>query len=1379
MKIQQPNSPSGGEDVSNKPAMKPNLTPSTRSLKNHILKLVAAAGLAAACSATSLFAASQTWTNTPVSVQWTNVGNWVARAVPGAINQTGNTVSADIATFVNPVAPGGIGSAAQPIAPDDATIAADRSRCVLGVTFDSNSCGAYVIQSPSPAVFAAAGVPQTGILVVSHNGALRMNPACTNSQLFLIPMQVLLPSSTAGIFNLVNNSTNPAATLTISSITHGGATTRATTFILDGTNSGPNSITNLLEGGGNATGGFTKQGTGTWILNGVNDFKAASTININNGTLIVKNGGEFGNVTTTATVTSNAVLEIDGVNLGIATMLPRLAINGTIRMNGTAPLNGVVVSSAASTAPKLATTSASDVFTVNAVSGGLSGNTVLHTAGPGDIQLPAANTYVGNWSVDAGQLDELAVGALGTGANLNIAAGAVFSVTNLVASTYTLDTANLSASGTGTGVGSTAATIAADAAGIVDLATGSKGISLTITPTAFLGDLTHPALYISQGTLSLGGNAFSINNAGGSALGVGTYRLILQASGPITSGGGYSVVGVTGSGVVAGNVASIVVTGSEVDLVISPYVAKNLVWKGSASAWDIATTADWLNGAATTVFNNSDMVTFNSTGIANSSVTLASTLAPGYVAVDTAGGNYTLNGGQIAGTASLFKTSVGTLLLNEVNTYGGGTIVSNGTLQVGINNAISGTGAGDVAVQGAAVIDLNNNSISINGLNGSGTVDVVSGGGASTLSVGNNNNSGAFSGVLRNTTGTLALTKAGSGTQTFSGNNTYSGATTINLGSLKVTSLNALGSGNSPVTMAGGILDLGSSVLANSIAGSLGTIQNNSTSTTNTLIVQNGTSYGATIADGSGGGGVAVQVNTGTLILTAANSYSGGSIVAAGAGLLCGNVGSAGAGGIIASNGATVGLNNANNPSSFIANNLTTVDGATITVIGGGNQANNLAYQFYGSVLATNYMTGNCSIGGAYSFSNFLGTVIFSNTSARWFNANCGGDGATFDFEGGGVFSRDANTIRFGAMMGGTPTTGIGAPSVSFPATYIIGAKNLSTIFSGVINGSNNIVKTGSGSLTLNGVVITTNTDSATYTNYLYAPTINYLGNTTVSNGTLALVVPNSLSNSPVITLAGLTAVLDATHMGYVSNQLDDTFTVTNQVLVTNGVFELYAGQTLQTFGIGNNPNNIAGSVLGSFVQDAGATISMDPGTLAVSGAFTSSGTINMELNNTNAQTSDKITAGGAINLNGASLVVTNSGGDLVTGNVFTLFNKGVTGAFTLSLPAQNAAATITYVYQTNLVTAGSSPAGTIKVLVGASAVSTTPPTITNSLSGNSLTLTWPTDHIGWRLQVQTNSITTGLASNWVDVAGSTSVNTTTITVNPANGAVFYRMVYP
>ena len=79
--------------------------------------------------------------------------------------------------------------------------------------------------------------------------------------------------------------------------------------------------------------------------------------------------------------------------------------------------------------------------------------------------------------------------------------------------------------------------------------------------------------------------------------------------------------------------------------------------------------------------------------------------------------------------------------------------------------------------------------------------------------------------------------------------------------------------------------------------------------------------------------------------------------------------------------------------------------------------------------------------------------------------------------------------------------------------------------------------------------------------------------------------------------------------------------------------------------------------------------------------------------------------------------------------------------------------------------------------------VSTVNPTPTNIVttvkSGNQLTLSWPADHIGWRLQAQTNPPGVGLNSHWVDVAGSASVNTVPITIVNTNGPVFFRMIYP
>ena len=74
--------------------------------------------------------------------------------------------------------------------------------------------------------------------------------------------------------------------------------------------------------------------------------------------------------------------------------------------------------------------------------------------------------------------------------------------------------------------------------------------------------------------------------------------------------------------------------------------------------------------------------------------------------------------------------------------------------------------------------------------------------------------------------------------------------------------------------------------------------------------------------------------------------------------------------------------------------------------------------------------------------------------------------------------------------------------------------------------------------------------------------------------------------------------------------------------------------------------------------------------------------------------------------------------------------------------------------------------------------VSTTPVTLTSQLISNAIKLGWPTDHTGWRLQVQTNDLNAGLGTNWFDVAGSTATNQMSFPINPAAGGVFYRLLY-
>jgi hypothetical protein len=71
------------------------------------------------------------------------------------------------------------------------------------------------------------------------------------------------------------------------------------------------------------------------------------------------------------------------------------------------------------------------------------------------------------------------------------------------------------------------------------------------------------------------------------------------------------------------------------------------------------------------------------------------------------------------------------------------------------------------------------------------------------------------------------------------------------------------------------------------------------------------------------------------------------------------------------------------------------------------------------------------------------------------------------------------------------------------------------------------------------------------------------------------------------------------------------------------------------------------------------------------------------------------------------------------------------------------------------------------------------PTPLSVSTGGNQLQLSWPSDHLGWRLQVQTNDLSTGLGTNWTDWPGSTNILQTNIDLDPANSGVYLRLVYP
>jgi len=71
------------------------------------------------------------------------------------------------------------------------------------------------------------------------------------------------------------------------------------------------------------------------------------------------------------------------------------------------------------------------------------------------------------------------------------------------------------------------------------------------------------------------------------------------------------------------------------------------------------------------------------------------------------------------------------------------------------------------------------------------------------------------------------------------------------------------------------------------------------------------------------------------------------------------------------------------------------------------------------------------------------------------------------------------------------------------------------------------------------------------------------------------------------------------------------------------------------------------------------------------------------------------------------------------------------------------------------------------------------PTNVTMTVSSGQLLLSWPQDHLGWRLEMQTNDLASGIGTNWVTVPNSTNVLGTNIMISSTNASVFLRLVYP
>ncbi len=568
--------------------------------------------------------------------------------------------------------------------------------------------------------------------------------------------------------------------------------------------------------------------------------------------------------------------------------------------------------------------------------------------------------------------------------------------------------------------------------------------------------------------------------------------------------------------------------------------------------------------------------------------------------------------------------------------------------------------------------------------------------------------------------GSYSLTKAGPGQLNLNAINTYSGNTTNLAGILAVNSTGTFGNGSGSLVLVGGdILSTGtraSSPIANPVV--------IASSGTNTI-------YGDSTATAPS-----------TRIFPLSGSLGGSTGT-----LRVGNKG-------LANNTFELRLNGGGytfTPPVIVGDPSFDTNG-TITLLKCYNDTNTAAQTFSGVI------SGNGSLARDASVPGSGGTTILSGA-----NTYSGGTTISAGFIGFGTNSTSSAGVVTSSPVGTATLEIKDDPSVGFFASGAARVVENKIFLNGVTNlqiiGTNELTLAGSWNIGSVAKMLTVNNTGLTRISGVIS---NIAALTKAGNGTLALTATNLFTGN--LTIAGGTLALSGS--GSVSNT--SVITIANNATLdasgrTDGTFTLNSGQSL----------NGVGSVIGSVVAASGSTtapgFASALGALTVSSNTTLAGLTYMKINRDTA-TNDVLSAGGTLT-EGGTLTVTNISGTLVANDTFKLFSAGIgfSGSFaTTNLPA------LTTGLKWDTTTLASS--GIIKVAV---TVNTNSPTLTNSVTGGVLTLTWPTDRIGWRLQVQTNTLADGLGTNWQDVANSTTTNQVNVTIDAASATVFYRMVYP
>jgi autotransporter-associated beta strand protein len=310
----------------------------------------------------------------------------------------------------------------------------------------------------------------------------------------------------------------------------------------------------------------------------------------------------------------------------------------------------------------------------------------------------------------------------------------------------------------------------------------------------------------------------------------------------------------------------------------------------------------------------------------------------------------------------------------------------------------------------------------------------------------------------------------------------------------------------------------------------------------------------------------------------------------------------------------------------------------------------------------------------------------------------------------------------------------------------VAGTNTLSGGISVNVGGANYWLQSDAGLLNLGGTISSDATGARTFT-FQGTGDLNVSGTIADGSGTVSV----AKSGSGTLTLSGA-----------------NTYT---------GGTTLNAGTLLVNGALGSGAVTAAGGTLGGSGTINGA-VTVQPGATFAPGAnaigkltinnsltLAAGSSTRFEISKISAAANDMAAVNGVLTY-GGNLLVTNLGGALAAGDNFPLFNAASSaGSFaSTNLPA---------------LSPGLAWNWSNGVLSVTQTLAMNPTNIMFSVSGNSLTLAWPADHLGWRLEAQTNSLSVGLGTNWVTVADSTNRTQITLPLDATAAGVFFRLVYP